>query len=89
MTGIIGLIIVFVMVFGGYLLHGGSIGVILAALPTELMTIFGGAIGALIVGNTASTIKAVMGGIKQVFSGPKWGSKILKICSASCSPLPR
>ena len=63
MVGIIGIIFVFVMVFGGYLLHGGSIGVILAALPTELMTILGGATGALIIGNTAGTIKAVGGGL--------------------------
>jgi len=55
MVGIIGILVVFGMVFGGYLLHGGSVGVILAALPTEMMTIMGGAIGALIIGNTALT----------------------------------
>jgi len=70
--GIIGLIFVFVMVFGGFLLHGGNLSVIFAALPTELMVIFGGAIGALIVGNTAQTLKGVISGLKQVFTGPKW-----------------
>ena len=70
MMGIIGIIFVFVMVLGGYLLHGGNIGVIIAALPTELMTILGGAT-ALIIGNTAGTLKGVAGGIKQVFTGPK------------------
>ncbi|HCX15118.1 MAG TPA: flagellar motor stator protein MotA [Rhodospirillaceae bacterium] len=72
MMGIIGLIFVFGMVFGGYMLHGGSMGVIFASLPTELMVIFGGAIGALIVGNTADTIKATAKGVRQVFIGPKW-----------------
>lgn len=78
MMGIIGLVFVFVMVFGGFVLHGGNILVIAEALPTELMTIFGGAIGALIVGNTADTLKGVASGIKQVFSGPKWKEQDFK-----------
>jgi chemotaxis protein MotA len=78
MVGIVGIVFVFVMVFGGFLLHGGSMGVIFAALPTELMTIFGGAIGAMIVGNSADTLKGVGGGIKQVFSGPKWKEQDFK-----------
>ncbi len=78
MMGIIGIIFVFVMVFGGYLLHGGSMSVIFAALPTELMVILGGATGALIIGNTAGTLKGVVGGLKQVFSGPKWKEQDFK-----------
>jgi chemotaxis protein MotA len=78
MVGIVGIIFVFVMVFGGFLLHGGSMGVIFAALPTELMTIFGGAIGAMIVGNSADTLKGVGGGIRQVFTGPKWKEQDFK-----------
>ena len=78
MMGIVGIIFVFVMVFGGYLLHGGSMGVIVTALPTELMTIFGGAIGAMIVGNSATTLKGVGKGLKQVFSGPKWKEQDFK-----------
>lgn len=78
MLGIIGIIFVFVMVFGGYILHGGSLSVIFEALPTELMTIFGGAIGALIIGNTANTLKGVVSGLKQVFAGPKWKEQDFK-----------
>lgn len=78
MMGIVGIVFVFVMVFGGFLLHGGNIMVVIHALPTELMTIFGGAIGAMIVGNSADTLKGVGKGIKQVFSGPKWKEQDFK-----------
>jgi chemotaxis protein MotA len=78
MMGIVGIVFVFVMVFGGFLLHGGNIMVVVHALPTELMTIFGGAIGAMIVGNSADTLKGVGKGIKQVFSGPKWKEQDFK-----------
>jgi len=78
MMGIVGIVFVFVMVFGGFLLHGGNIMVVIHALPTELMTIFGGAIGAMIVGNSADTLKGVGKGIKQVFSGPSWKEQDFK-----------
>ncbi len=78
MMGIVGIVFVIVMVFGGYLLHGGSMGVIFTALPTELMTIFGGAIGAMIVGNSADTLKATFKGLKQVFAGPHWKEQDFK-----------
>ena len=48
MIGIIGIAVVFVMVFGGYALYGCHIMVIVEALPTEMMDIFGGACGAMI-----------------------------------------
>ena len=76
--GIIGLVVVFIMVFGGYVIDGGHLGVIFEALPHELMTIFGGAIGALIIGNTPDTLKAIIAGIKQVFAGPKWKEQDFK-----------
>jgi chemotaxis protein MotA len=78
MMGIIGLVVVFIMVFGGYVIDGGHLGVILEALPHELMTIFGGAIGALIIGNTADTLKGIISGVKQVFGGPKWKEQDFK-----------
>jgi chemotaxis protein MotA len=78
MVGIVGLVMVFVLVFGGYLLHGGKMGVILAALPTELMVIFGGACGAMVIGNSIETLKGIVGNIKKVFSGPKWTEQDFK-----------
>ncbi len=71
MMGIIGLVIVFVMVFGGYMLHGGHLDVIITALPTEMMVIFGGAMGAMIIGNSVETMKGLGPNMKKVFAGPK------------------
>ena len=36
-----GLVVLFAMVFGGFLISGGSLGVVVEALPHELMTIGG------------------------------------------------
>jgi chemotaxis protein MotA len=35
MIGIVGLVLVFAMVFGGYILAGGKLGIILYSLPTS------------------------------------------------------
>ena len=43
MIGIVGIVIVFVMVFGGYVIAGGKIGIILHSLPFEMMMIAGAA----------------------------------------------
>ncbi len=78
MMGVIGLVVVFVMVFGGYVMAGGHLEVIFEALPHEMITIAGGAAGALIIGNTATTLKGVVGGVKQVFAGGKWKEQDFK-----------
>lgn len=69
---IVGLIIVLVMVFGGFALAGGSFGIIIKALPFELMIIFGGAIGAFISGNSGGVIGGALKGIGKVMKGPHW-----------------
>ncbi|NVJ69026.1 MAG: flagellar motor stator protein MotA [Alphaproteobacteria bacterium] len=69
---IIGLIVVLVMVFGGFWLSGGSFGIILKALPFELMIIFGGAIGAYISANSTGVISGSLKGIGKVMKGPHW-----------------
>ena len=38
-------------IFGAYIIHGGNIAVIVHALPTEMMAIVGGALGAFAVNN--------------------------------------
>ena len=47
MIGIVGIGIVFVMVFGGYIAAGGKMGIILKALPFEMAMIGGAAAGAV------------------------------------------
>jgi len=68
----IGLVILFVMVFGGFTLTGGDLGAVLHAVPHEMLIIGGGAIGALIIGNSAKELKQLGGGLAKVFKGPKY-----------------
>ncbi len=56
--GFIGIIIVFVGVFGGFILAGGHLSVIMKSAPLELMIIGGAAFGAYIIGNPMKVIKA-------------------------------
>ena len=72
MIGFIGIAIIFVMVFGGYILAGGKIGIILKSLPFELMMIGGAAIGAFAISNDGAAIKHTLKDIGKVFKGPKW-----------------
>jgi len=72
MVGIIGIVIIFVMVFGGYLAAGGKLGIILKALPFELMIIGGAAIGAFLISNDGPAIKHTIKDLSKVFKGPKW-----------------
>lgn len=72
MFGIIGIIVIFVMVFGGYILAGGKMGIILKALPFEMMMICGAATGAFFISNDGSAVKHTLKDMGKVFKGPKW-----------------
>lgn len=72
MFGIIGIIVIFVMVFGGFLAAGGHMDIILKSLPFEMMMIGGAATGAFIISNDIGAIKHTLKDIAKVFSGPKW-----------------
>ncbi len=67
-----GIVFLFAMVFGGFLISGGSIGVILEALPHEMMTIGGAAIAALLIGGSMTSLKRMAGEMGKIISGPKW-----------------
>jgi chemotaxis protein MotA len=66
------MVILLVMVFGGFIISGGSIGVILHALPIEMLVIGGAAVGATVTGNSGADIKALGGGLAKAFKGPKY-----------------
>ncbi len=72
MISIIGIGVVFVTVFGGYILAGGKIGIILHSLPYEMLMIAGAAIGALVIANDKHGISHTIKDISKVFKGPKW-----------------
>jgi chemotaxis protein MotA len=69
---VIGLLVVFGMVFGGFALAGGHFDVIIKAAPMEFMMIGGSALGALIIGQDITTIKALGPAFGKAASGAKW-----------------
>ena len=72
MFQIIGIVMLFGMVFGSYILAGGKFGVIAHALPHEFMAIGGAGVAAVLISNSLPVIKASLGGLGKTFSGPKW-----------------
>ena len=74
MIGMIGIVVVFAMVFGGYLAAGGKMGIILKALPFEMTMIGGAAVGAFLIANDGGTVKHTLKDVKKVFKGPHWSA---------------
>ena len=72
MVGIVGIVVVFVMVFGGYLAAGGKMGIILKSLPFEATMIVGAAVGAFLISNDFAGVKHTIKDLGKVFKGPKW-----------------
>ncbi|MEM6649922.1 MAG: flagellar motor stator protein MotA [Pseudomonadota bacterium] len=72
MLSILGIVVTLGMVFGGYIIAGGKIGIILYSLPYEMMMIGGAAIGAFMVANDFGRIKHTAVDIGAAIKGPKW-----------------
>ena len=72
MTTIAGFIFLLVMVFGGYAIAGGKFGIIMAALPFEMMMIGGAAIGAFFMANSMHDVKHTAGGFGKIIKGAKY-----------------
>ena len=78
MFQIIGIVMLFATVFGSYILSGGKFGVIMHALPHEMMAIGGAGIAAFLISNSVPTIKSSLGGLGKAFAGTKWKKKDYK-----------
>ena len=72
MLAIAGIVVTFAMVFGGYILAGGKMSIILHSLPFEMMMIGGAATGAFLLGNKGDVAKGALKGMGKAFKGPKW-----------------
>lgn len=72
MFGIVGIVVILVMVFGGFVLHGGNLAPIMEALPFEMIMIGGAAVGAFVVSNDLAAVKHTAKDVGKVFKGPKW-----------------
>ena len=72
MFQIIGIVLLFALVFGSFIISGGNLGVILHAMPHEMMAIGGAGVASFLIANSMTVIKGAGGGLGKVFKGPKW-----------------
>ena len=64
-----GLVFLFACVFGSYLASGGSMGPLVEAIPFEMLTIGGAAIGTFIMSNSMYDIKHTLAGFGKMLKG--------------------
>ncbi len=69
---IIGWVVALACIFGVYIAHGGNMTPIIKALPFELTTILGAALGAFLANNQMKVIKSTLAGIGRCFKGSKY-----------------
>src|ERR1041385_8374900 len=70
-----GIVILFACVFGGYLMTGGSLSVVIEAAPHELLTIFGAALAAMLIAGSMYNVKKIVGSLGKIIGGPTWKPK--------------
>ena len=64
-----GLGFLLICVFGSYVLSGGSLEPLIEAMPFELLTIGGAAIGTFLMSNSMHDVKHTLGGFKKILKG--------------------
>ena len=72
MVAIVGIVVLMVCVFGGFVIAGGSLAPIIKAAPYEGFIIAGAGIGGMITGNSGVIFKGAMGGFGRVIKGPMY-----------------
>jgi chemotaxis protein MotA len=72
MLQIIGIVVLFACVFGGFLISGGKLDSVIEAAPHEMLTIGGAALAALLIASSMYTLKKIGGDFSKIISGPKW-----------------
>ena len=74
MIPVIGIVVVIGCIAGGYLIEKGNLLVLMQ--PAELLIIGGAAIGTVLIGNPLYVLKAIAGGVLQVFKGSRYTAGI-------------
>ncbi len=64
-----GLVFLLVCVFGSYILAGGHLEPLMEAMPFELLTIGGAAIGTFVMSNSMHDVKHTLAGFKKILKG--------------------
>ncbi|MBZ5607097.1 MAG: flagellar motor stator protein MotA [Acidobacteriia bacterium] len=74
MFAIVGIVLVFGAVIGGYLMEHGNLKVLLQ--PAELLIIAGAAAGTVLVANPPAVLKGILEGLRAVFGSSKFGKAL-------------
>src|SRR5258708_23879646 len=74
MIPVIGVLVVLGCIAGGYLIEKGNLLVLMQ--PAELLIIGGAALGTVLIGNPIYVLKAIVGGVLQVFKGSRYTASI-------------
>jgi chemotaxis protein MotA len=69
MNAIIGIVVLMVCVFGGFIMAGGSMKPIIKAAPVETFIILGAGIGGMLIGNSMDIFKGALGRHGQSVQG--------------------
>lgn len=72
MMTLVGLAVALGCVFGGYLLAGGKLDIILKALPFEMLMIGGAALGTFLMANSIADVKHTLGGFGKILKGARF-----------------
>ncbi len=64
-----GLVFLLACVFGSYIMSGGSLGPLIEAIPFEMLTIGGAALGTFVMSNSMHDVKHTLGGFGKIMKG--------------------
>jgi chemotaxis protein MotA len=67
-----GLVFLLACVFGSFIATGGAIGPLMAAMPFELLTILGAAIGTFFMANSMHDVKHTLAGMGLILKGDRY-----------------
>ncbi len=67
-----GLVFLLACVFGSYIASGGSLEPLIEAMPFELLTICGAAIGTFVMSNSMHAVKHTLGDFKKIMKGASY-----------------
>ena len=81
MTTIVGLIVVFAAVLGGYAMAGGPFDVLIQ--PNEIVVIGGAVIGTVIISSPGGGLKRIFGAFKRASSARRQGARSTSTCSSA------
>ena len=70
MISVVGILVVFIAVIGGYLLEKGNLLVLWQ--PAEFVIIFGASVGTVLIANSSRTIVALSKGLRSAFLGSRY-----------------